>query len=120
VPYLEDNIIDNKKFTLVLDLDEKLINFRREDAQKGILRFRPGLHKFLNEVKQVYKVIVFIGSQEYTYPILNTIKKQEKFFDTRLHRQHDIVMDNVFVKDLSRLGRDISKVIIVDNMPYNF
>ena len=121
VPYLEDNIIDNKKFTLVLDLDETLISFRREDAQKGILRLRPGLYKFLNEVKQKYEVIVFTtGTQEYADPILNAIEKQGKFFDTRLYRQHAIVMDNVFVKDLSRLGRDISKVIIVDNMPHNF
>ena len=121
VPYLEDNIIDNKKFTLVLDLDETLISFRREDAQKGILRLRPGLYKFLNEVKQIYEVIVFTtGTQEYADPILNAIEKQGKFFDTRLYRQHAIIIDNLFVKDLSRLGRDISKVIIVDNMPHNF
>ena len=29
-------------------------------------------------------------------------------------------MDNVFVQDLSKLGKDISKVIIMDNMPHNF
>ena len=28
--------------------------------------------------------------------------------------------DNDFVKDISRLGRDISKIIIIDNMPQNF
>ena len=121
VPYLQDNIIDKKKFTLVLDLDETLISFRKEDAKKGILRLRPGLYKFLNEIKQVYEVIVFTtGTQEYADPILNAIEKQGKFFDKRLYRQHAIIMDNVFVKDLSKLGRDISKVIIVDNMPHNF
>ena len=28
--------------------------------------------------------------------------------------------NNDFVKDISRLGRDITKIIIVDNMPQNF
>lgn len=28
--------------------------------------------------------------------------------------------DNGFIKDLRYLGRDMSKVIIVDNLPYNF
>ena len=121
VPYLQQNITDKKSFTLVLDLDETLISFRREDAKKGILRLRPGLHTFLAELKQLYEIIVFTtGTQEYADPILNAIEKQGNFFDKRLYRQHATVIDNIFVKDLSRLGRDISKVIIIDNMPHNF
>ena len=33
---------------------------------------------------------------------------------------HTIVINNDFVKDLSRLGRDMSRIIIVDNMEQNY
>ena len=121
VPYLQQNITDKKIFTLVLDLDETLISFRKEDAEKGILRLRPYLNQFLTEIKPLYELIVFTaGTQEYADPILDAIEKKGKFFDKRLYRQHAVIIDNVFVKDLSKLGRDLSKVIIIDNMPHNF
>ena len=31
-----------------------------------------------------------------------------------------IIIDNEFVKDLTRIGRPLDKIIIVDNMPQNF
>ena len=39
----------------------------------------------------------------------------------RLYRQHTYVTeDGVYLKDLSRIGRDLSKTIIVDNIADNF
>ena len=72
-------------------------------------------------MSKIFEIIIFTaGTQEYADPILDIIDKKKNFFDKRLYRQHTIIMDNVFVKDLSKLGRDLSKVIIVDNMPQNF
>ena len=31
-----------------------------------------------------------------------------------------IIIDNEFVKDLTRIGRPLDKIVIVDNMPQNF
>ena len=121
VPYLPQVVTDKKVFTLVLDLDETLISFRMEDAKQGILKLRPYLKEFLTEIKPLYELIIFTaGTQEYADPILDAIEKNGKFFDERLYRHHAVITDNVFVKDLSRLGRDLSKVIIIDNMPHNF
>lgn len=44
----------------------------------------------------------------------------KKHISHRLYRQHATPYGMVFVKDLSKLGRDISKVIIVDNVAENF
>lgn len=121
VPYLQKKINDERHFTLVLDLDETLISFKREDADTGILKLRPGLDEFLKGMKPLYELIVFTaGTQDYADPIIDAIEKEGKFFEKRLYRQHAVIIENLFVKDLSKLGRDLSKVIIIDNMPHNF
>jgi CTD small phosphatase-like protein 2 len=44
----------------------------------------------------------------------------DKLIKHRLYRQHTIPAGNFFIKDLSKLGRDLSKVLIVDNVAENF
>ena len=120
-PYLPQEKEGNKNYTLVLDLDETLVSFRFDDNNQGILKMRPGLKKFLAEVNKKYEVVVFTaGTQEYADPILDIIEKDEKFFVKRLYRQHAVIINNIYVKDLTKLGRDLSKIIIIDNMPQNF
>ena len=121
VPYLTNKT--NKKFTLVLDLDETLICFipNPNEESKGTLRFRPGLTDFLLAVKEKYEVITFTSAtQEYADPIENAIEQNNKYFDARLYRHHTIIYENDFVKDIQRIGRPLDKILIVDNMPQNF
>ena len=121
VPYLINKA--NKKFTLVLDLDETLICFipNPNDECKGTLKFRPGLIDFLLAVREKYEIITFTSAtKEYADPIEDSIEQNEKYFDARLYRHHTIIYENDFVKDIKRIGRPLSKMIIVDNMPQNF
>ena len=119
--YLEQN--NNKKFTLVLDLDETLISFKinPKEPSNGLLRFRPGLDLFLEKIKNLYELIVFTSATEkYADIIINAIENKNKIFDYRLYRKHTVMFNGDLVKDLSKLGRDLSKIIIVDNIPQNF
>ncbi len=121
IPYLENKIKNNKIFTLVLDLDDTLINFKYDSLGRGILKLRPNLHNFLDEMCKIFEIIIFTAAtKDYADPILDIIENKKKYFDMRLYRQHTILMNNVLVKDLSKLGRDLSKTIIIDNMPQNF
>ena len=43
-----------------------------------------------------------------------------KYISYRTYRQHALPYGPIFVKDLSRMGRDLSKMIIVDNVAENF
>ena len=120
VPYLIN--IRNQKFTLVLDLDETLIAFKiNPNQENGLLKFRPGLDYFLLRMKTLYEIIVFTSAtKEYADPIEDSIEQNEKYFDARLYRHHTIIYENDFVKDISRIGRSLDSIIIVDNMPQNF
>ena len=122
IPYLQYNT--NKKFTLVLDLDETLIHFKENpnNESSGLLRFRPFLTEFLTHVQNDFELVIFTAAvQDYADPIIEAIeKKSNVIFDFRLYRKHTNIVNNDFVKDLSRLGRDLSRVIIVDNMSQNY
>ena len=108
------------KYTLVLDLDETLI-FIKKDTKKKVLILRPYLYEFLERMKFLYELILFsFGTPEYVDPIVNIIEKNEKYFEYRLYRQHASLNGNDYVKDLNKLGRDLKKIIIVDNLPQAF
>lgn len=51
--------------------------------------------------------------------VLNTLDKN-RFISYRLFRQHTNFTYGVYVKDLSKIGRDMSKTLIIDNVPENF
>ena len=121
VPYLKNKC--TKKFSLVLDLDETLISFKLEpnEENKGTIRFRPYLDSFLQKVRDKYEIIVFTsGTQDYADPLEDAIEQDEKYFDARLYRQHTIACGKDIVKDISRIGRPLDKILIVENMPQNY
>ena len=121
VPYLKNKC--PKKFSLVLDLDETLISFKLEpgDENKGTIRFRPYLDSFLQKVREKYEIIVFTsGTKDYADPLEDAIEQEENYFDARLYRQHTVAYGKDIVKDISRIGRPLDKICIVENMPQNY
>jgi CTD small phosphatase-like protein 2 len=112
--------IDSKyKYTLVLDLDETIIHCL--DQQEIVPLIRPGTKEFLSELSKYYEIVIFTASiKDYADTILNLIDKDKKWIRHRLYRKHTTVLKNTYLKDLSKLGRDLNKVIIIDNAYDNF
>ena len=113
----------NKNYTLVLDITNTLINIKYADPQGQILipNLRPGIFSFLNAVKPLYELVAFSSeTKEFSDVILNEIEKNKKFFDFKLYKDHCTLYKNRFVKDITKLGRDIRKIIIVDDDENNF
>ena len=120
-PYLKNPSV--RPYTLVLDLDETIIHFKinESNGNEGILQVRPGIQEFLSTLGQYYEIVVFTAAtQDYADLLIEGLEENTFYFDYKLYRQHTIIIGNNFVKDLTRLGRPLDKVIIVDNMPQNF
>ena len=111
--------IYNKQYTLVMDLDETLVHYI-ENEEKGQYLSRPYAENFLKEMSKYYEIVIFTAAiQDYADWILDDFDN-EKLISYRLYRQHSIPAGNYFLKDLSCIGRDLSKIIIVDNVAENF
>ena len=75
----------------------------------------------MDQVGKYYELIIFTaGTQEYGDLLIDAIEENKIYFEHRFYRQHTVIIGNDFVKDLSRIGRPLDKMIIVDNMPQNF
>jgi len=117
-PYLPE-MEQTSKYCLVLDLDETLVHYL-EIGSEGTFLVRPGCDQFLSEMAELYEIVIFTAAmQDYADWVLNQIDKAKRI-KYRLYRQHASPHGRVFVKDLSRIGRDLSKTIIVDNIAENF
>jgi Dullard-like phosphatase family protein len=83
---------------------------------------RPGLKETLRTLSQDYEVIVFTASdRNYADAILDYIDKDRVLIHHRLYRQHCICyQEDVYIKNLRVLGRDLKHVVVVDNAPYAF
>lgn len=122
--------------SLVLDLDETLvhstlepcenadftipINFNMRD-QTIYVRCRPHLKEFVERVSTLFEIIIFTASQSiYAEKLLNVLDPQKKLFRHRVYRESCVYVEGNFLKDLSVLGRDLARVIIIDNSPQAF
>lgn len=117
--YLPDKQQSEKSLTLVLDLDETLVHFT-ENEHNGKFLVRPFAREFLLRLQNYYEIVVFTAAlKDYADWILDRIDTASSI-RYRLYRDHTTFQNGVYLKDLSRLNRDLSKTIIVDNNPDNF
>jgi len=123
------------KKTLVLDLDETLVHSTFEPVQNpdiilpvriqgmtyriNVIK-RPGVEEFLARAGELFEVVIFTASlAEYAEPLVKMIDETNAV-SSLLYRQHCTLLNGVYVKDMSILGRDIRDVILVDNSPNSF
>lgn len=122
--------------TLVLDLDETLVhstlepcddadftfsvNFNLED-HKVYVRCRPYLKEFMERVAGLFEIIIFTASQSiYAEQLLNVLDPKRKVFRHRVYRESCVFLEGNYLKDLSVLGRDLARVVMIDNSPQAF
>ena len=125
-----------KKKTLILDLDETLVhssmnpfhkcaditlplNFNGKRFFVYVLK-RPFLEQFLTEMNLIYDIIIFTASlPEYSEPLLDIIDKN-KVIKYRLNRSHCRHYQNIYIKDLKVINRNLKDMIIIDNNPESY
>ena len=107
----------HRSYTLVLDLDETLVHF---DQRLRNYKARPYAHRFISEMSKYYELVIFTaGLKNYADWILDDFDTS-RFILHRLYRNNCKLRRGVYVKDLSRLGRDLNRTIIIDNIAENF
>ncbi|EON62790.1 hypothetical protein W97_02015 [Coniosporium apollinis CBS 100218] len=134
--------------TLIIDLDETLIHSMAKGGRfttghmvevklpqtmgpggimlppQHILYYvhkRPHCEEFLKKVSKWYNLIVFTASvQEYADPVIDWLELERKYFSARYYRQHCTYRSGAYIKDLSQVEPDLSKVMILDNSPMSY
>ena len=107
------------KYSLILDLDETIVHYIKYKNSEYV-QVRPYLDDFIKELSDYYEIIIFTASyQNYADLAINGIDI-DKRIKYRLYRQHTMKIGNTIIKDLSKLGRDLKKIIIIDNCSENY
>lgn len=82
---------------------------------------RPHCDEFLRRVSKWFNLVVFTASvQEYADPVIDWLEVDRKYFSARYYRQHCTFRHGAFIKDLSSVEPDLSKVMILDNSPLSY
>ena len=118
-PFLPPLDTKKYKYSLILDLDETLVHYVEEE-NRAYVQVRPYADFFLNEMSKYFELIIFTAAAEdYADIVLNELDKN-KVINYKLYRKHTEQINGIFIKDLSKIGRDLTKILIIDNNKDNF
>ena len=71
-------------------------------------------------MSNIYEIVMFTASlSRYAEPLYYKLDKK-KVTTCLLYREHCTYYNGLFVKDLSKLGRSLNDVIIIDNSPTSY
>ncbi len=132
----EQSVRNRGRKCLLLDLDETLVHSTFQHATSPDLVVpvhlgedvyqpiyvckRPGVDAFLRHVLDIFEVVIFTASlSNYADPVIDFLDPQG-LIAGRLYRESCFQFQGMYIKDLSRLGRDLDTVLLVDNSPISF
>ncbi|KAH6662562.1 hypothetical protein B0J14DRAFT_553830 [Halenospora varia] len=106
--------IFERPYTLVLSLEDLLIHSEWSREHGWRMAKRPGVDYFLRYLSQYYELVIFT-SQPWAVaePILRKLDPYH-IVTWPLFREATLYENGEYIKDLSYLNRDLSKVIVVD------
>ena len=117
VPFIKSSM--KKEFCLVLDIDETISHSMKLSCGYYFL-LRPGAIDFLNELSNYYEIDIFTSSLKlYADFIIDKIDACGKLISYRLYKNHVTYEKGKSIKNLSKIGRDLNKIIFVDNLKSN-
>lgn len=126
---------DMNKKCVVIDLDETLVHSSFKPVSNAdfivpveidgtvhqvyVLK-RPYVDEFLQKMGELFECVLFTASlAKYADPVADLLDKWG-VFRSRLFRESCVFHRGNYVKDLSRLGRDLGQVVIIDNSPASY
>uniref|UniRef100_A0A4W5LJL1 CTD small phosphatase 1 n=1 Tax=Hucho hucho TaxID=62062 RepID=A0A4W5LJL1_9TELE len=120
---------DAGKICVVIDLDETLVHSSFKPVNNADFIIPVEIDGTLHQVtvlKRLHYISACFGGMEplcvflqYADPVSDLLDKWGAFRG-RLFRESCVFHRGNYVKDLSRLGRDLNKVIIIDNSPASY
>uniref|UniRef100_A0A0N5B796 protein-serine/threonine phosphatase n=1 Tax=Strongyloides papillosus TaxID=174720 RepID=A0A0N5B796_STREA len=126
---------DVGKKCLVIDLDETLVHSSFLPVQnadfiipveiegvqhKVYVLKRPFVDEFLDAVGKKYECVLFTASlAKYADPVSDLLDPKGNL-RSRLFRESCVLYNGNYVKDLSKLGRPLDQIIIIDNSPASY
>ncbi|CAG8480252.1 12287_t:CDS:2 [Ambispora gerdemannii] len=122
--------------TLILDLDETLIHSALGGSRAAAqmievmvdkhaclyyVHKRPHVDRFLKKVSEWYKVVIFTASMsEYADPVIDWLDPNKNLISNRYFRESCTNRSGAYVKDLTKVEPDLSKVCLIDNSPISY
>lgn len=103
------NQIKNPDFVIPVNIDNQVSNI--------FVKKRPGVENFLKVMSKYYECVIFTASlSKYADPLMNQMDPTSHC-TMRLFREHCTFINGVFTKDMSKLGRNPTDCMILDNSP---
>lgn len=134
-PLSEESGCDKRRKCAVIDLDETLVHSSFAPVSNAdfvipveidgtvhqvyVLK-RPHVDEFLQKMGELFECVLFTASLgKYADPVADLLDKWG-VFQARLFRESCVFHHGSYVKDLSRLGRELDQIVIIDNSPMSY
>ena len=116
-PFITEPMI--KDFCLVLDIDETISHTMRLSFGNYFL-LRPGVIHLIKKLYKFFEIDIFTAAiKRYADNIVDKLDPNDTYINYRFYREHCIYEGTKSVKKLVRIGRELNKIIFVDNIKYN-